>query len=113
MVYLWSTYYTATVILINASLGGTYEEHYPWTTMFGEFGFLLDGLATPFAIIIYVLCTVLALYSKPYMVHKFEELFKEHYHQNTTTDGQTTAVVDSAALKTYVNINLVSTLQCS
>ena len=36
-----------TVILINASLGGTYEEHYPWTTMFGEFGFLLDGLATP------------------------------------------------------------------
>ena len=91
------------VILINASLGGTYEEHYPWTTMFGEFGFLLDGLATPFAIIIYVLCTVLALYSKPYMVHKFEELFKEHYHQNTTTDGQTTAVVDSVALKTYVN----------
>ena len=51
-----------TVILINASLGGTYEEHYPWTTLFGEFGFLLDGLATPFAIIIYVLCTVLALY---------------------------------------------------
>ncbi len=91
-----------TVILINAALGGTYEEHYPWTTMFGEFGFLLDGLATPFAIIIYVLCTVLALYSKPYMVHKFEELFKEHYHQNTTTDGQTTAVVDSAALKKYV-----------
>ncbi|MEC9073602.1 MAG: proton-conducting transporter membrane subunit, partial [Thermoproteota archaeon] len=92
-----------TVILINAALGGTYEEHYPWTTMFGEFGFLLDGLATPFAIIIYVLCTVLALYSKPYMVHKFEELFKEHYHQNTTTDGQTTAVVDSTALKKYVN----------
>ena len=91
------------VILINASLGGTYEEHYPWTTMFGEFGFLLDGLATPFAIIIYVLCTVLALYSKPYMVHKFEELFKEHYHQTTTTDGQTTAVVDSSALKKYVN----------
>ena len=55
------------VILINAALGGTYEEHYPWTTMFGEFGFMLDGLATPFAIIIYVLCTVLALYSKPYI----------------------------------------------
>ena len=56
-----------TILVINASLGGTYEEHYPWTTMFGEFGFLLDGLATPFAIIIYVLCTVLALYSKPYI----------------------------------------------
>ena len=53
------------VIMINAALGGTYEEHYPWTTMFGEFGFLLDGLATPFAIIIYVLCTVCLLYTSP------------------------------------------------
>ena len=32
------------IIQINAALGGTYEEHYPWTTMFGEFGFMLDGL---------------------------------------------------------------------
>ena len=60
-----------TVIIIIAALGDTYEEHYQWTTMFGEFGFLLDGLAAPFAIIIYVLCTILAIYSKPYMIHKF------------------------------------------
>ena len=41
------------IILINAALGRTYEEHYPWTTMFGEFGFMLDGLATPFACLLY------------------------------------------------------------
>ena len=93
-----------TVIIINAALGGTYEEHYQWTTMFGEFGFMLDGLAAPFAIIIYVLCTILAIYSKPYMIHKFEQLFKEHYHQNAeSSEGQTTAVVESSALKTYIN----------
>ena len=93
-----------TIIIINATLGGTYEEHYEWTTMFGEFGFLLDGLAAPFAIIIYLLCTILAIYSKPYMIHKFEHLFKEHYHQNAeVSEGQTTAVVESSALKTYIN----------
>ena len=55
----------ATVLVIQAALSGTVEEHYPWTEQFGEFGFLLDGLASPFAIMIYVLCTILALYSKP------------------------------------------------
>ena len=92
-----------TVILIEASIGGTYEEHYEWTTLFGEFGFLLDGLAAPFAIIIYVLCTILVIYSKPYMIHKFEHLFKEHYQQNTTSEGQSTAIIESSALKTYIN----------
>jgi len=58
-----------TILVVLASLSGTYEEHYPWTAQFGEFGFLLDGLASPFAIIIYVLSTILVLYSKPYMVH--------------------------------------------
>ena len=66
-----------TILIITASIGETYEEHYPWTELFGEFGFLLDGLAAPFAIMIYVLCTILALYSKPYMQHKFHEFFKQ------------------------------------
>ena len=106
-VVMWFTFgilLYCTILIINATLGGTYEEHYPWTTMFGEFGFLLDGLAAPFAIIIYVLCTILAIYSKPYMIHKFEHLFKEHYHQNADSiEGQTTAVIESSALKTYIN----------
>jgi proton-translocating NADH-quinone oxidoreductase chain M len=49
-----------------------YVESYPWS-QFGKFGLRLDGLSLPFALIIYILCTVLALYSKPYMVHKIAE----------------------------------------
>ena len=38
------------------------------------------------------------------MIHKFEHLFKEHYHQNADgTEGQATAVIESSALKTYIN----------
>ena len=58
---MWFTFaillYT-TILVINAALSGTVEEHYPWTEQFGEFGFLLDGLASPFAIMIYVLSTI-------------------------------------------------------
>ena len=92
-----------TILVILAAMSGTYEEHYMWTEMFGEFGFLLDGLASPFAIIIYVLSTILVLYSKPYMVHKFKENFEEIQKQNQETSGQTTAIVDSTGLNEYVN----------
>jgi NADH-quinone oxidoreductase subunit M len=54
-----------------------YSESYKWG-QFGDFGLRLDGLSLPFALIIYVLCTVLALYSKPYMVHKVSEDLPEH-----------------------------------
>ena len=54
-----------------------YVESYPWS-QFGNFGLRLDGLSLPFALIIYILCTVLALYSKPYMIHKIMEDAKNH-----------------------------------
>jgi proton-translocating NADH-quinone oxidoreductase chain M len=54
-----------------------YVESYTWG-QFGDFGLRLDGLSLPFALIIYILCTVLALYSKPYMVHKVSEDLPEH-----------------------------------
>ena len=93
-----------TILVILAATSGTYEEHYRWTELFGEFGFLLDGLASPFAIIIYVLSTILVLYSKPYMVHKFKENFAELQNkQNQETSGQTTAIVESSGLNEYVN----------
>ena len=57
--------------------GGVYVETYPWG-QFGDFGLRLDGLSLPFALIIYILCTVLALYSKPYMVHKVMEDLPGH-----------------------------------
>lgn len=94
-----------TVLVIYAALQGSYEEHYQWTSLFGEFGFMLDGLAVPFAIIIYVLSTILVLYSQPYMIHKFKEFYEEHTHGHATgnTGAQTTALVESAGLTTYVN----------
>jgi proton-translocating NADH-quinone oxidoreductase chain M len=57
--------------------GGVYVETYPWG-QFGNFGLRLDGLSLPFASIIYILCTVLVLYSKPYMVHKVMEDLPGH-----------------------------------
>ena len=102
---MWFTFaillYT-TILVINAALSGTVEEHYPWTEQFGEFGFLLDGLASPFAIMIYVLSTILTLYSKPYMIHKFHEQFEEEQKINTSGSGQT-SVVESSSLTNYVN----------
>ncbi|MBT6195365.1 MAG: formate hydrogenlyase, partial [Nitrosopumilus sp.] len=102
---MWFTFaillYT-TILVINAALSGTVEEHYPWTEQFGEFGFLLDGLASPFAIMIYVLSTILAIYSKPYMIHKFHEQFEEEQKINVSENGQT-SVIESTALSNYVN----------
>ncbi len=92
-----------TVIIILAGLNGTYEEHYPWTDMFGEFGFMLDGLAMPFAIIIYVLCTILVLYSKPYMVHKFKEDYAKLYGHSENSSGSQTTVVELSGLNQYIN----------
>ena len=103
---MWFTFaillYT-TILVINSALSGTVEEHYPWTGLFGEFGFLLDGLASPFAIIIYVLSTILVLYSKPYMIHKFHEQFEEEQKINTSGSGQTSIVESSPSLSNYVN----------
>ena len=66
-----------------------YVESYPWS-QFGNFGLRLDGLSLPFAMIIYILCTVLALYSKPYMMHKIMEDMEgrvgEQQQQRRSTD---------------------------
>ncbi len=102
---MWFTFaillYT-TILVINAAMSGTVEEHYPWTSLFGEFGFVMDGLASPFAIIIYVLSTILALYSKPYMIHKFHEQYEEEQKAIQSSGGQS-AVVTSSSLNEYVN----------
>ncbi len=92
-----------TVIIIVPALDGTYEEHYPWTSMFGEFGLLLDGLASPFAIMIYVLSTILALYSRPYMIHKFRDQYEQMQHELAASAGQATAAIDQADMDRYVS----------
>lgn len=102
---MWFTFailFYTTILVINAALSGTVEEHYPWTEQFGEFGFVIDGLASPFAIIIYVLSLIIVLYSKPYMIHKFHEQFDEEQKINSSTSGQT-SIVESSSLSNYVN----------
>src|ERR671938_742738 len=72
-----------------------YVESYPWS-QFGNFGLKLDGLSLPFALVIYILCTVLALYSKPYMVHKIMEDVHGHIGGTSTSSsssGQATSIV--------------------
>ncbi|HXG06439.1 MAG TPA: NADH-quinone oxidoreductase subunit M [Nitrososphaera sp.] len=71
---------------IYAGAYTVYTESYPWG-QFGNFGLRIDGLSLPFALIIYILCTVLALYSKPYMVHKVSEELADHKpHGNGSLD---------------------------
>jgi NADH-quinone oxidoreductase subunit M len=82
----------STMLLFIASFnlqGGrsAYVESYTWS-QFGNFGLRIDGLSLPFAIIINILCTVLTLYSKPYMLHKIKESFEENFDKTeSTTDS--------------------------
>ena len=101
---MWFTFavlFYATSLVIITSIN-THSVHYPWTELFGQFGFMLDGLSSPFAIMIYVLCTILALYSKPYMVHKFHEQYEEERSQVVAAAGQT-SVTESSSVSDYVN----------
>ena len=63
-----------------------YVEQYAWG-QFGNFGLRLDGLSMPFALIIYILCMVIALYSRPYMVHKVREDLPGHGNEAETGRG--------------------------
>jgi proton-translocating NADH-quinone oxidoreductase chain M len=81
----------STLLLLMASFtlqGGrsAYIESYPWS-QFGNFGLRIDGLSLPFAIIINILCTVLTLYSKPYMLHKIKESFNENFNKIENNSG--------------------------
>ena len=62
---------TALVIIPSIGLGsgGSYQEVFDWSQL-GHFGLKLDGLSIPFAITIYLLSTIVVIYSKPYMKRK-------------------------------------------
>ena len=91
-----------TALVVHAAATGGASERYPWTALFGEFGLHLDGLASPFAILIYVLCTILAVYSRPYMVHRFREQFAEERGLVASPSGQA-SLVGSPGVTEYVN----------
>ncbi len=80
-----------------------YAESYTWG-QFGNFGLRLDGLSLPFALIIYILCTVLALYSKPYMVHKVSEDLPEH-KAGHGSNGPMSAGVDHGSHGSSPNVS--------
>lgn len=72
----WSTFgilaiSTILVIIpcIDLGSGGSYQEVFDWSQL-GHFGLKLDGLSIPFAITIYLLSTIIVIYSKPYMIRK-------------------------------------------
>jgi NADH-quinone oxidoreductase subunit M len=54
---------------IDVGSGGSYQEVFDWSQL-GHFGLKLDGLSIPFAISIYLLSTIVVIYSKPYMTRK-------------------------------------------
>src|SRR3972149_7253472 len=64
--------YSTLLILLAAGSSPDYLENYDWQPI-GTFGLRLDGLSVPFAATIYILSTVLAVYSIPYMTHRIEE----------------------------------------
>jgi proton-translocating NADH-quinone oxidoreductase chain M len=97
----------STMLLFVASFslqGGrtAYVESYTWS-QFGNFGLRIDGLSLPFAIIINILCTVLTLYSKPYMLHKIKESFKENFDKGENNS-------ESGLYKSNTGVNEMKTL---
>jgi proton-translocating NADH-quinone oxidoreductase chain M len=100
----------STTLLFMASFslqGGrtAYIESYTWS-QFGNFGLRIDGLSLPFAIIINILCTVLTLYSKPYMLHKIKESFKENFDKGENNS-------ESGLYKSNTGVNEMKTLTVS
>jgi proton-translocating NADH-quinone oxidoreductase chain M len=111
----------ATILVVIPSLGLTsgsaYQEIYSGSQL-GHFGLKIDGLSIPFALTIYILSTVVALYSKPYMVRKIlrdHENIKtginskldfaegEDYKIGENDNGNVSTVVISEHQKSYLN----------
>jgi proton-translocating NADH-quinone oxidoreductase chain M len=100
----------STMLLFMATFGlqggrTAYIESYTWS-QFGNFGLRIDGLSLPFAIIINILCTVLTLYSKPYMLHKIKESFKENFDKGENNS-------ESGLYKSNAGANEMKTLTVS
>jgi proton-translocating NADH-quinone oxidoreductase chain M len=99
---------TMLLLIASSNLQGgrsAYVESYAWS-QFGNFGLRIDGLSLPFAIIINILCTVLTLYSKPYMLHKIKESFEEN-------SGKRETAPDSNEYKSNAGGNEIKTLTVS
>tara|TARA_B100000949_G_scaffold235605_1_gene260381 strand:+ start:14167 stop:15672 length:1506 start_codon:yes stop_codon:yes gene_type:complete len=65
-------FYCTSLLLYSGFSSPEHLESYNWEPI-GEFGLFLDGLSFPFAALIYILSTVIAMYSIPYMAHRIKE----------------------------------------
>jgi NADH-quinone oxidoreductase subunit M len=114
----------STILVIIPSIGlgsgGNYQEIFDWSQL-GHFGLKLDGLSIPFAITIYLLSTIIVIYSKPYMIRKiliqfdqvknslrnksqFDDIENESY---SAKDGKSlSTLVLNADQKSYLNEQL-------
>ena len=63
-----------------------YAESYIWS-QFGNFGLKLDGLSSQFALTIYALSAVIAIFSREYMVSKIAGNFDNLRSSNTEKSG--------------------------
>src|SRR5215208_6946168 len=66
---LLSTILLVIPVLSISEENPVYEESYVWS-QFGDFGLRLDGFSIPFAVTIYILSAVIAIFSREYMVRK-------------------------------------------
>ena len=72
-------------ILTLSKENPVYEESYVWS-QFGNFGLKLDGFSITFAVTIYILSAVIAIFSREYMIRKiaghFDNLEKPNSHSS-------------------------------
>jgi NADH-quinone oxidoreductase subunit M len=113
-----STCFLLVPILLVDKDNPVHEESFSWS-QFGNFGLRLDGLSLPFAVIIYILCTVLALYSKPYMLHKIQEDadaqfgggHSDHDKRPSNSGSGSENVISSSDSSSSAQTNIESTTQ--
>ena len=94
---------------LDLGSGGSYQEVFDWSQL-GHFGLKLDGLSIPFAITIYLLSTIIVIYSKPYMVRKiliqYDQLKNSRSADNNSvyndTENDLYAAKDGNSLSTLV-----------
>ncbi len=103
----------ATMLVIIPSLGLTsgnaYQEIYSRSQL-GHFGLKIDGLSIPFALTIYILSTVVTLYSKPYMVRK---ILREQENIKSEINSKLDSVEDEGHKTSENDRGNVSTLVLS
>jgi len=68
--------FSTLMVVLSASRGNVVEA-FLWEPI-GYFGFRADGLSIPVVFTVALLCSVIAIYSMPYMVHRIGTGSKEH-----------------------------------